>query len=240
MIVGFFAAAAGPVGGVMSLVSFPALLAMGYEPMTANVTNTVAVVTVGTISSSVAYRSHIDVKSGLAVVLLAAAGLGGLAGGVLLMLLGDRFFEDVVPLLLLSGAALIVLQPFVVRRLGLSGQHHDRRSRVVVGTALVSVYTGYFGAGAGVLLFGLFATMLPGGVQSANALKSLVSIAGNITAALYFTLAGAVAWELAVPLAIGSLIGGQIGVRVARRMPDVLLRIVIAVGGVTAALVAVR
>jgi uncharacterized protein len=218
LIIGIAGAVAGPVGGVISLVSFPALLAMGYDPLTANVTNTVAVVSVATVSSSWAYRKQIEVSRPFAAALLVSAGLGGLGGGLLLVVLGERFFESAVPALLVTGAALILLQPFIVRRLSIQSEHGSRRKAVVIGTGIVSIYAGYFGAGAGVLIFALFATMMAGGVQRANALKSFVSIAGNATAAMYFAFVGVVAWEAVAPLAIGSVIGGQIGVRIARRL----------------------
>lgn len=133
---------------------------------------------------------------------------------------------------------MILLQPIVVKRLAKAEAHSTHLRVVLLGTFLITIYSGYFGAGAGVLLVSLYATMLAGGMQRANAIKSIMALASNLAAAVYFAFAAPVDWSAAALLAPASFLGAVIGVRIAKRLPDELLRIVVAVGGVSAALYA--
>jgi uncharacterized membrane protein YfcA len=240
VLVGFFSGMAGPVGGVNSLVAFPGLLLLGYSPLQANVTNTVGGLVPAAIGASLSYRTHIDGPRRTLYWLAALSVLGGALGGVLLQVLGESVFRSAVPALLIGGSALILLQPIIVKRLRQAGEHKTHLHVVYIGTFVVTIYSGYFGAGAGVLLVSLYALMLSGGMQRANAMKSVMALASNLAAAVFFAFAAPVDWSAAVFLAPSSFLGAVIGVRIAKRMPDEALRIVVAIGGVSAALVALR
>lgn len=240
LLVGFFSGMAGPVGGVNSLVAFPGMLLLGYSPLQANVTNTVGGLVPAAIGASVSYRTHIDLQRRSLYWLVGLSILGGLAGGVLLQALGESVFRAAVPALLVGGSALILLQPFIVKRLTQAGEHRAHWRLVCAGTFVITIYSGYFGAGAGVLLVSLYGVMLVGGMQRANAVKSLMALSSNLAAALYFVFAAPVDWRAALFLAPSSFTGAVVGVRVAKRLPDEILRIVIAIGGVSAALMALR
>lgn len=240
LIVGFFAGLSGPIGGVNSLVAFPGMLVLGYTPLQANVTNTVGGLVPAAIGASLSYRTHIDIERPVLFRLSLLGVLGGIIGGALLLVLGESVFRTAVPALLIGGSALILLQPLVVKRLAKQGAHATHMRVAMIGTFIITIYTGYFGAGAGVLLVGLYAVMLAGGMQKANALKSLIALVSNLAAALYFVAAADIDWWACLFLAPSSFLGAVVGVRIAKRMPDEILRVVVAIGGLAAALMALH
>jgi uncharacterized protein len=240
LIVGFFAGLSGPIGGVNSLVAFPGMLVLGYSPLQANVTNTVGGLVPAAIGASLSYRSHIDMERRTLVRLSVLAMLGATIGGALLLVLGESVFRTAVPVLLIGGSVLILLQPFIVKRLAKQGEHVTHMRVALVGTFIISIYTGYFGAGAGVLIVSLYAVMLTGGMQRANAAKSFIALVSNLAAAIYFIIAADIDWWACLFLAPSSFLGAIVGVRIAKRMPDKILRVVVAIGGLAAALMALH
>jgi uncharacterized protein len=238
VLAGIGAGLSGSIAGLASLVSYPALLATGLPPVTANVTNTVALVltSVGSVSAS---RPELAGQGRRLVPLAVAGVVGGTAGAALLLLTPPEAFERLVPVLIAVAALAILLQR-PPRELAEEGRRvHGERDPwwLVAGTAAVAVYGGYFGAAAGVLLLALVLLGTGEGLPRSNAVKNVVLGAANATAAVGFVLLSPVAWSAALPLALGCLVGGRLGPRVVRRAPQAALRRLIGLAGLGLAVV---
>jgi uncharacterized membrane protein YfcA len=234
--------AAGVLAGTMNtvvgsgtLVTFPVLLAMGYGPVTANVSNTLGLVP-GSVSGAIGYRAELAGQRRRIYTLGSASVLGGITGAVLLLSLPSDAFEAIVPVLIALAVVLVIVQPRLARAL------EARRGRVrphggpplwtgVFGTG---IYGGYFGAAQGVILLALFGIAIPDDLQRLNALKNVLAGTVNGVAAVVFVFFATVAWLPAVLLAAGSAAGGQLGARIGRRLSPTVLRGVIVVVGVAA------
>ncbi len=233
-------AAAGTINTVVgsgSLVTFPTLLALGFSPVVANVTNTVGLVP-GSVSGAIGYRRELSGQRSRLVRLGIAALVGGLAGGVLLLTLDEAVFETIVPALILLGCLLVVIQPRLSawmrrRREGQLPRHHGSWL-VWVGVLVTSVYGGYFGAAQGVLFMAVLGLGLDDALQRINASKNVLAALVNGVAALLFAVVADVDWAAAGVLATGAIVGGQIGATVGRRLPDWVLRTFVVVVGVAA------
>ncbi|MGY1749415.1 sulfite exporter TauE/SafE family protein [Modestobacter sp. SYSU DS0511] len=235
VVAGVGAGLTGSIAGLASLVSYPALLATGLSPLSANVTNTVALVlnSVGSVSAS---RPELAGQRPRLVRLGTAAVLGGGVGAVLLLLTPADAFELLVPFLI-AAASLAILVQRPPRELAAEGAARPSRDHwgLTLGTFLVAIYGGYFGAAAGVLMLAMYLLVLGEGVPRGNALKNLVLGLANLVAALGYAFLADVAWLAALPLALGFFVGGRLGPRVVRRVPQRLLRRVIAVAGLALA-----
>ena len=237
MAVGLAAGTINTVVGAGSLVTFPTLLAFGFNPVVANVSNTIGLVP-GSVSGAVAYRAELRGQRTRLLVLGTAAALGGVCGAGILLALPGSVFRHVVPVLILIACGLVALQPWLSARL----QQH-RYQRPHGGTALFvsvfasAVYGGYFGAAQSVILIALLAIFLDDELQRLNAAKNVVAAVVNTAAALVFAFLAPVSWEAAGLLAVGSVVGGQLGGAIGRRLPAPLLRVVIVIVGVVAAIV---
>ena len=236
LIAGVFAGGINTVVGSGTLVTFPVLLAIGYPPVVANVSNTVGLVP-GSVSGAIGYREELVGQRGRVLRLGTASVLGGIAGGVLLLTLPAAAFEAIVPVLIAVALALVVFQPRLSRALA------DRRTRarphggplLWVGIFGTGVYGGYFGAAQGIILLALMGIAIPDeDLQRLNALKNVLAALVNGVAAVLFIAVAEVAWEPALVLAAGAVVGGQIGARVGRRLSPALLRGVIVIVGVAA------
>ncbi|KQS59541.1 transporter [Geodermatophilus sp. Leaf369] len=226
----------GSIAGLASLVSYPALLASGLPPVTANVTNTVALVFngVGSISAS---RPELVGQARRLVPLSGAALLGGVTGTVLLLLTPAGGFERIVPFLI-AGASVAILVQRPPRELAAEGARHSTRSQwgLALGVYAIAIYGGYFGAAAGVLMLAMFLLTTGTTVPRGNAAKNVLLFVANLVAAVGFALFADVAWAAVLPLAIGFFVGGRLGPRVVRRVDGTWLRRVIAVLGLGLAL----
>jgi uncharacterized membrane protein YfcA len=235
VLAGLGAGLIGSIAGLASLISYPALLATGLSPVSANVTNTVALVLsgVGSVSAS---RPELAGQRTRLTRLGVAGVLGGVVGAVLLLLTPSAAFEKLVPFLIAAAAAAILVQR-PPRELAAEGaaaparQQHRDHWGLVLGTFAVSIYAGYFGAAAGVLMLAMYLLATGEGVPRSNALKNVVIGLANAVAALGYAFFADVAWLAALPLAIGFLLGSRLGPRVVRRVPQTLLRRLIAVAG---------
>jgi len=232
---GLLAGAVNAVAGGGSLISFPALLAVGYPSVPANVTNNVALLP-GYVGGTYAYRRELSGQGGRARRLGVTSAAGGLAGAVLLDVSPPGVFEAIVPFLILLSCALLVAQPAAARVVERRG-HQGRPAAVHGGTFAASVYGGYFGAGLGIMLLAVLGAFLAEDLQRLNALKGLLSLVISAVAVVYFALFGPVVWAAAAIMAVTSLAGGQLGVRVARRLSADALRWVVVLFGVTVAVV---
>ncbi|HXY92586.1 MAG TPA: sulfite exporter TauE/SafE family protein [Acidimicrobiia bacterium] len=235
--VGFFAGSINTIVGSGSLVTFPTLLAIGYSPVVANVSNTVGLV-FGSVSGAYGYRRELVGQQRRLLVLGTGSLAGGLAGALLLLTLPSSVFDDVVPVLILVACALVVAQP------RLSAMVTARRRKVVehggavlwIAVLLTGVYGGYFGAAQGVILLALLGIFIAEDLQRLNGVKNVLAAIANGVAAIVFVFAANVAWEPALLLAVSSIAGAQLGASVGRRMPAPLLRTVIVVVGLIAAI----
>lgn len=235
LVAGVFAGTINTVVGSGTLVTFPVLLAVGYSPVVANVSNTLGLVP-GSVSGAIGYRAELAGQRTRVLTLGTASVLGGIVGAILLLSLPPAAFEAIVPVLIVLALVLVVLQPRLSRRLA------ERRESVrphggpllwtgVFGTG---VYGGYFGAAQGVILLAIEGIALPDDLQRLNALKNVLAGAVNGVAAVVFVFFASVAWLPAVLLAVGSAAGGQLGARIGRRLSPAVLRGVIVVVGIAA------
>jgi uncharacterized protein len=229
--------AAGTINAVVgsgSLVTFPALLALGYPPVVANVSNTIGLVP-GSISGAIGYRDKLAGKGRVIARLLPWCASGAVLGGVLLLALPDAVFEGVVVALIGLALVLVVAQPRLTRRLrargGVSGHARWMLPAALFGT---SMYGGYFGAAQGVLFIAALGILLTEDLQEANAVKNVLAAVVNGAAAVLFMIASEPDWTAAGLIAIGSIAGGQIGAMVGKKLPPALLRLVIIAIAVTA------
>ncbi|WP_299957620.1 sulfite exporter TauE/SafE family protein [uncultured Modestobacter sp.] len=237
---GFAAGLIGSIAGLASLFSYPALLATGIPPVTANVTNTVALVLTG-VGSVSASRPELAGQRDRLVRLGIAGVLGGATGAVLLLLTPAGAFERVVPFLIAGASVLLLVQrrPADLAAEGAqlrAGQSHRDHWVVVPVTFLVSIYGGYFGAAAGTMMLAVYLLTTGEGLARSNALRNAVLGLANGVAAVGYAVFADVAWLAALPLAVGLFAGGRLGPRVVRRVPQTLLRRVIAVAGLGLAL----
>lgn len=237
--VGIVAGTVNTIVGAGSLLTFPTLLFLGYSPLVANVTNTLGLVP-GTISGSIGYRRELAGQGTRARPLLVAAGLGGLTGACLLLVLPASAFARIVPVLILIACALVAVQPrlsaWVLERRARSGAvHAGGGPLLVIGVYLTGIYGGYFGAAQGVILIALLAILVDDDLQRLNGLKNLIAVVINSVAAIIFVFVAPVAWLPAILIAIGSTIGGQLGAVVGRRLSPLVLRWAIILVGTTVA-----
>src|SRR4051794_4023943 len=232
---GLLAGAVNAVAGGGSLISFPALLAVGYASVPANVTNNVALLP-GYVGGTFAYRDELQGQGPRARRLGATSAAGGLAGAVLLNVSPPGVFETIVPFLILLSCALLVAQPAASRAVERHG-HQGRPALVHAGVLFAAVYGGYFGAGLGIMLLAALGAFLPDDLQRLNALKGLLSLVISAVAVVYFALFGPVVWAAAAVMAVTSLAGGQLGVRAARRLSAAALRWVVVAFGTAVAIV---
>ena len=240
LLIGLAGMAAGAINVVVgsgTLITFPTLLAFGVPPVTANVSNTIGLVP-GSVSGVVGYRRELEGQWSRLLRLGVAATVGGLAGAVLLLNLDDEVFEAVVPVLIALGCVLVVLQPRIsawMRARRDEGPRHAHGSwLVVVGILLASVYGGYFGAAQGVIYMAVLGLGIDDTLQRLNATKNVLAAIVNGVAAVFFAFAADVDWWAAAVLAVGATVGGQLGAKVGRRLPDWALRGFIVVVGAAA------
>lgn len=228
---GLLAGAVNAVAGGGTLISFPALLAVGLPPISANITSSVGLVS-GYAGGSLAYRRELEGQRERLLALLPFALGGGVAGAVLLLVTPDATFRAVVPYLVLASCALLALQPWLARRL--ADQRHEAdavHGATRIGVAVAAVYGSYFGAGLGVLLLAVLGILVADDLQRLNALKGLLSLVINLVGVAVFVVVGQVAWGYAAILAVTAYVGAAGGVLVARRLPESAMRAAVVVLG---------
>jgi uncharacterized membrane protein YfcA len=240
LALGGLAVAAGAAGAVNAiagggtLITFPSLLGAGYSTKVANVTSTVAIWP-GTVGGSVAYRRELRARARRVVLLSGPAIAGALLGSVLLLATSQRVFDSIVPWLILFAAGLLAvnnrLAAFAVAH-GI-GAHHEEHTppSLIIATFFVGMYGGYFGAGIGILLLAFIAILAPDNIQYANAVKGMLAMLMNLVALIVFSAFGPVQWLPAAVMAVAALLGGYLGVALARRLNATVLRAVIVVWG---------
>jgi uncharacterized protein len=235
--------AAGAAAGMMNtivgsgtLVTFPVLLAFGYSPVTANVSNTVGLVP-GSISGAHGYRAELGGQGRRAVRLGIMSAAGGITGALLLLALPASAFKSIVPGFIAAALVLVLVQPWLAHRLAARHAHPLAiRGALPVGLYAVGVYGGYFGAAQGILILALLGLASSEGFQRVNGLKNVLAGLTNLVAGIVFVIAAHVSWPVVALIAGGSVLGGQLGARIGRRLPPAGLRIVIVGVGIAAIL----
>lgn len=236
--------AAGTINTVVgsgTLITFPTLLAFGVPPVTANVSNTVGLVP-GGISGVFGYRRELAGQRSRMLRLSSASLVGGVAGALLLLVLPSSAFDAIVPALIAVGVLLVILGPRIQRKVASRAEARGGVPEhgvwwVWPAVAVAGVYGGYFGAAQGVLLMAILGIGVADSMQRHTATKNVLGLIVNTVAALVFIAVADIDWEVAGLIALGSVVGGQIGATVGRRLPPTLLRAVIAVVGVVALVV---
>jgi uncharacterized membrane protein YfcA len=241
VVAGLAAGVSNGVAGGGTLLSFPALLAVGYPAITANVTSTVGLWP-STLGGSAGFRRELTTQGKRVRALVPAACAGGLIGSILLLTTPASAFRSVVPYLILAACALFASQPLIARTLRrVRGETEgDPKTHTpwtaVAGTLVAAVYGGYFGAGLGIILLAVLGTVLHDALHRINGLRTILAMAVNLIALLVFVFAAHVAWSAAGLLAVASGVGGYTGARLSRRLPAWVLRIVVVAFGLAAAI----
>jgi len=217
------------VVGSGSLITFPTLLAVGYSPVTANVSNCVGLVP-GGVSGSFGYRRELRGQWRRCGILGVGTTIGAVLGGVLLLVLPDAVFDAIVPALILLAVGLMAFRP--------APKPHVDGANMAAGVASsfgTGIYGGYFGAAQGIILVSLLRLSFPYDLQVLNAMKNVLAGLANAVAGVLFIIVADVAWGAALLIAAGSLVGAAVGARYGRRIPsEILRRIVIVYGAIVA------
>jgi len=240
-LAGFGAGAINALVGSGTLITFPTLVALGYPPVTATMSNAVGLVA-GSVSGTWGYRAELSGQWDRLRWQLPASLAGAVVGAFLLLHLPEKVFIRIVPVLLVLALMLVVagprIQSWARRRAedaGRSPEHVTpaRMAVLVIGTFAVGVYGGYFTAAQGILLVGVMGALLPESVQRMNAAKNLMTLVVNVVAAVSYTLVAfdRISWPAAGVIAVGSLVGGWLGARYGRRLSPNALRATIVVVG---------
>jgi uncharacterized membrane protein YfcA len=234
-LAGFAAGSINTVVGSGTLITFPVLLAFGYAPVTANVSNTIGLVP-GSVSGAWGYRSKLSGQRERAIRLGVASVFGGVTGAALLLVLPASTFAAIVPAFIAIALVMTVLQPRLHAWLSARNVGGGSEGRILTAGAVygTGVYGGYFGAAQGILLLGLLGVLLPQDLQRTNALKNVLVGLVNGVAGVYFVCATTVEWAPAAIIAATSILGAQIGARYGQRLNPRALRASIVVVGLLA------
>ena len=231
-------AAAGAINVVVgsgTLITFPVLLAFGYAPVVANVSNTIGLVP-GSTAGAIGYRRELEGQGRRVRTLACATAVGAVTGATLLLTLPAAAFKAIVPVFIAAALVLIVVQP----RLGAWLRRHQTHAheRVGAGTLLAvfvtGVYGGYFGAAQGILLLAILGLAIEDRLQRLNATKNVLAGLANLLSGVIFAVAAHVYWPAVGLIALGATAGGVLGARYGRRLPPALLRALIVVVGIVA------
>ncbi|WP_194816870.1 sulfite exporter TauE/SafE family protein [Nocardia sp. XZ_19_385] len=225
--------------GSGTLITFPVLLALGLPPVTANVSNTIGLVP-GGVSGAIGYRKELAGQRARLLKLGSASLIGGITGAILLLRLPADAFKAIVPVLIIAALILVMVQPRLARWVKQRRESNNVAPPAHGGPILLAgifaagVYGGYFGAAQGVLLMGLLGVFVHEDIQRLNGVKNVLGLIVNAVSAVIFIVIATVDWRAAALIAVGSIIGGQLGATVGRKMPANVLRGVIVVVGTIA------
>lgn len=242
----FAAGAVNSVAGGGSLLTFPALLAAGLDPLAANATSTVALVP-GSLSACVSYREHLRGQSRAIAVMALPSLIGGVLGAVLLLRGGSERFTNVVPWLLLGATGLFASQEFLARWRARKEQREEAQPAsemgdlerapvwmvlaLALGQLVVATYGGYFGAGIGIAMLAALSLTGMRDIHRMNALKNLSAALINGVAVVLFVRANAADLRIAALMAVAAIVGGRSGARLAQRVrPESVRRLVTLIG----------
>jgi uncharacterized membrane protein YfcA len=243
LLIGLAGLGAGIINGIAgggSLIAFPTLIGVGYSALTANVTTTVGI-WCGYLGGMAGFRRELTDQQPRVQAIAPVAMAGGLLGAVLLLVTPAGLFRDLAPILILAACALFAAQPWLARR-ARTRPHPGTASTsavpraALVGTFAAAIYGGYFGAGLGVILLAVLGLTLDDTLARINGLRGVLSLLVNSIAVVIFAVSAHVAWGAAGILAVTSLVGGYLGARLSLRLRPSVLRAVVIVFGLVAAI----
>lgn len=222
------------VAGGGTLVSFPVLIALGIPPITANITNTLALCP-GYFGGIIAQRKEFKTQKNRLWQIIPLSILGGLIGGFLLVHSDEQSFRILIPYLILFATLLLVLQVPIKRWIQYRSDIHSPPSSVQYGGFLLlflsSVYGGYFGAGVSVIVIAVLGLLYDDSLASLNILKLAISFSVNVTAAVFFIFSGTIEWLIVLVMSVGSILGGLLGGTLVEKInPDLFRWVIICVG----------
>lgn len=231
-IAGVGAGTINAVVGSGTLITFPTLVALGMPPVTANVTNTVGLFP-GAFVSAWGYRRELAGQRDRAIRLGTASVIGAIIGAVLLLVLPASAFDAIVPALIIIALLLVIFGKRITRAMAKADRRPSSRVTPLLWITILAtgMYGGYFGAGQGILLMGLFGVLLAEPIQRQNALKNLLAGMVNMVAAIVFMTTADIDWPVAGVIVLGSVIGGYTGARFGRRIAAPALRTIIVIVG---------
>lgn len=229
VLAGAFAGAMNAAVGAGTLVTFPVLLATGMAPIVANGTSSLGLLP-GNVTGTLAYRERLRGNWSVVLPWMLTTAVGSLLGSILVVGLPSKIFNVIVPWLILTACALVLIQPLVKR----VRKDHARPVATLLGTGMVGIYGGYFGAGQGVAYLAVLGSFATDTLQQANAYKNVLAGVAGVIATTVFCVAGIVSYGSALLLAVGALIGGSVGGNLAKLAPEWLLRLIIVGVGVIA------
>jgi uncharacterized protein len=238
------AGAVNALAGGGTLITFPMLTAVGVPAVAANVTNTVALCP-GYLGATLAQWKEIRSQMGRLWLYLPPSVIGGVIGGILLLNSGERVFRALVPFLILLGSGLLAaqdrLRTWVMRRSRSAGSDSAPETWASLPVGLAAVYGGYFGAGLSVIVLAVLGLLINDSLTRLNALKQAIALSVNVAAAVFFVFSGQVVWSAALVMAVGALVGGALGGRLAGWIKPATLRwVVVAIGAVIGAIFLLR
>lgn len=225
-LAGAVGAALNAAAGGGSFVGFPVLLFTGIPPISANVTNTVALFT-GSVASGGAYRDRLDVSRRVLIPLLIASLAGGLFGALILLKTPAHAFMRVIPWLMLVATILFIFGRKLVRVRHITVSEESTVTAILVTSFLqflLAIYGGFFGAGMSIVLLAMLAAAGMVDIHAMNALKSVLVIAVNGIATVYFCFFGGVYWVQAGVMIAGAILGGWFGAHFFKRLPQAWVR----------------
>jgi uncharacterized membrane protein YfcA len=241
VLVGCTAVAAGAINALAgggTLITFPTLLAMGVPPIVANVTNTIALCP-GFMGGILAQFKDISGQRRRFWIFLIVSAAGGLIGGKLLLCMGERAFQSLVPFLILAATCLLAVQGVIriwlTRRFVILEAKPKSEIWAAILVGLAAIYGGYFGVAMSVVVLSLLGLTINDTLTRLNAIKQTVAFGANGAAAALFIFSGKIVWPIALVMAVGAAVGGSLGGRLAGHIkPDTLRWTVVSIGLVLA------
>ena len=232
------------LAGGGTLITFPTLIAIGIPAVAANVTNTVALCP-GYFGATIAQSKDLQGQKARLWIVIPAAVIGGIIGGILLLNTTEKLFRDLVPFLILAASGLLAIQDpvraWLTRRAAQTGATKTSKALTALPVGLAAIYGGYFGAGLSVIVLAVLGLTLEDTLTRLNALKQFIAFSTNVAAAIFFVFSGKVVGEIALVMAVGALIGGAIGGRLAGKIePSTLRWIVVTIGVIVGVIYLVR
>ena len=235
----FIAGAINAVAGGGTLVTFPSLIWLGLPSVIANATSTVAIWP-GSLGAMFGFRRDLRSIEPRMYSLLIPSLVGGIAGAVLLQWTPSKFFDKLVPFLILFATLLFAVQGYAQSRLKREKPRGRRSGRWFAGALffqlLVALYGGYFGAGIGILMLAALGILGLTDIHQMNGLKNLFAMSINGAAAVYFVCAHMVQWQYVVIMAVGAVVGGYSCAGIAHRIGGVAVRRIVIVVGLAMAI----
>jgi uncharacterized membrane protein YfcA len=235
LVAALLAGAINSIAGGGTLISFPAMVWLGRDPILANATNAVAMWP-GSLAGAYGFRRELATARRWLLLLIIPSLAGGGIGAWLLLRTPSETFDRIVPALIFGATLLLAAQEMITKRLGILAHTHEKPTRgwivfVFVFQLLVGLYGGYFGAGMGILMLAALGLIGLTDIHQMNGLKNVLAVGINGIAAVYFALSGAVIWRDALVLTIGTVLGAFLGARLAQRLGRKFVRrFVVAIG----------